>query len=535
MEWFTRVLDWRQPAVIVPVARFGVVIIGLLALVFADDRPSNASIVALAAVAILASVPVKSAAGRWIQVTLEAGVASAIIAAGAPHTNAFLPYLVVPSFAAGIQSGLLPALTTSLTSLLVFGSVNLMNKDSGSTALTTPVAQWIAVGLLAGLLSGWARSLLQQERRTTTSYATAHHLLTELRDVSRELPTGLDEVSLSQQVLAELDDVLEFDRGAVYTRDTSGVINPLAYRGADRLDWNPASGHENWQAAFVTSNPIQRDEAISAHMPGFSGYFPMRLGERTIGLVAVERDAAPWSARNLDDAQAIVDEAALRIETGQLFSEVRSIATVEERRRLAREIHDGIAQEIASLGYVVDDLSASSHDEGVGSALHSLRGELTRIVSELRLSIFDLRTDVQPSAGLGAALSSYVRSMSTGTGITMHMVLDESALRLPIEAETEVLRIAQEAITNARRHARARNLWVTCRVDPPVAFLRIADDGQGLGSPRGDSFGMEIMRERAERLGAQLSIRQRVGGGTVVELSLGAPVVVDATLAEDTG
>jgi signal transduction histidine kinase len=366
--------------------------------------------------------------------------------------------------------------------------------------------------------------MLQRERRATTSYATAHQLLTELRDVSRELQTGLDEVSLSQQVLAALDESRPFDRGAVYTRDLSGIISPLAYRGADRLNWNPASQMSFWDDAFRTSSPLQRDEAITADSAGFSAYFPMRLGERTIGLVAVERESAPWSARNLDAAQEVVDDAALRIETGQLFSEVRSIATVEERRRLAREIHDGIAQEIASLGYVVDDLSARSDDDGVSQDLLSLRGELSRIVSELRLSIFDLRSDVQPSAGLGAALSNYVRSMSTGTGITMHLVLDESSLRLPIEIETEVLRIAQEAITNARKHARARNLWVTCRVDPPRAFLRIADDGQGLGSPRGDSFGMEIMHERASRIGAELLIRQRVGGGTVVEVSLGEPV-----------
>ena len=74
-----------------------------------------------------------------------------------------------------------------------------------------------------------------------------------------------------------------------------------------------------------------------------------------------------------------------------------------------------------------------------------------------------------------------MRSVGTGSGLTVHLVLDESAYRLPIEAETELLRVAQEAITNARKHARARNLWVTCRVDPPRAFLRIADDGKGLG------------------------------------------------------
>ena len=525
MDRVERLTDWRQPAVIVPLGRFGVLALCLVAGLLTLQRPAAESVLALLVIAILASIPINALAGRWIQVLLEATFSTALIAAGVPQTEVLLPYLVVPAFAAGFRIGVVPALVTTLTSLFTFVGVRLIDNDADEVARASVIVQWLGVALTAGLMSGWARSLLQRERRATTAYATAHRLLTELRDVSRELPTGLDEVSLSQQVLASLDGSLSFDRGAVYARDPGGTISPLAYRGADRLNWNPSSELSLWEEAFQITAPIQRGDAITADSAGYSAYFPIRLGERTIGLVAVEREAAPWSARSLEAAQAIVDEAALRIETGQLFSEVRSIATVEERRRLAREIHDGIAQEIASLGYVVDDLSARSEDDGVSEDLLTLRGELSRIVSELRLSIFDLRSDVQPSTGLGAALSSYVRSMSTGSGITMHLVLDESSLRLPIEVETEVLRIAQEATTNARKHARARNLWVTCRVDPPRAFLRIADDGQGLGSPRGDSFGMEIMHERATRIGAELLIRQRVGGGTVVELVIGDSAV----------
>ena len=90
----------------------------------------------------------------------------------------------------------------------------------------------------------------------------------------------------------------------------------------------------------------------------------------------------------------------------------------------------------------------------------------------------------------------------------MHLVLDESTDRLSVETETELLRIAQEAITNARRHSRARNLWVTCRVNPKCAYMRVADDGRGLGSPRIDSYGLDIMRERAGRLGVDLSVRE---------------------------
>jgi signal transduction histidine kinase len=82
--------------------------------------------------------------------------------------------------------------------------------------------------------------------------------------------------------------------------------------------------------------------------------------------------------------------------------------------------------------------------------------------------------------------------------------------------EAELLRIAQEAVTNARRHAGARNLWVSCTINPPAAQLSIVDDGRGMGRPRPDSFGMEVMRERAERIGGVLQVAPREGGGTVV-------------------
>jgi signal transduction histidine kinase len=109
-----------------------------------------------------------------------------------------------------------------------------------------------------------------------------------------------------------------------------------------------------------------------------------------------------------------------------------------------------------------------------------------------------------------------------GSHFTVHLVLDESPTRLSIDAETELLRIAQEAITNARKHANAQNLWVTCSVNPPQAVLRIEDDGKGLGAPRDDSFGLEVMRERAERVGAQITVSNRAQGGTQVEVTLGS-------------
>ncbi len=122
-----------------------------------------------------------------------------------------------------------------------------------------------------------------------------------------------------------------------------------------------------------------------------------------------------------------IDAQALRLDTALVFDEIRTMATTDERQRLAREIHDGIAQEIASIGYVVDGMAASTSNPEMVSGLRTLRSELSRVVADLRLSIFDLRSDVSPTSGLGAALSDYVRQVGAKSDLTVHLTLKEAA------------------------------------------------------------------------------------------------------------
>jgi signal transduction histidine kinase len=508
------------------IVRFGVLaLVGLLCYLngLAGATVPVRQLAMLAGVAVLVSLPLPR---RWTflrwRPLLEAVAAAGIIGLTDPLQTALLPYLIVPPLAAGLISGVgFALLASALSTAALVGARVAVGGNVGGSGTVQAVAPWVGIGLATGIVGGWARRVTAREREATSTYVTAHGLLTRLREVARALPTGLDEVALAQQVLATMSDAIEFDRGALYGSAGGGVLMPLAYHGADHIEWVPDIDEGVWARVWDSGRPLQQSGTFTDPSSGHSAVLALSLGDRRVGLVGIERSGGPWGRRERARAQQMADEAALRIDTGQLFSEVRALATVEERRRLAREIHDGVAQEVAALGFVVDDLSAHTADPEVKSGLRGLRDELTRIVSELRLSIFDLRSDVQPSAGLGAALTGYVRSVGTGSGLTVHLVLDESPYRLPIEAETEILRVAQEAITNARKHARARNLWVTCRVDPPRAFLRVADDGRGMGTPRTDSFGLDVMRERTARLGATLTIRQRVGGGTVVEVTLG--------------
>jgi signal transduction histidine kinase len=286
--------------------------------------------------------------------------------------------------------------------------------------------------------------------------------------------------------------------------------------------------------AWLSQRPRRVSTRFSGE-PGSGLVLPLTIGLRTFGLIGLETAVEGAFQRPFDALETVVAEAALRLGTALLFEEVRGVATAEERRRLAREIHDGIAQELSYLGYVVDDVAATARSRPTGDGdsgsdeldekFGELRSEISRIVGELRMSIYDLRSEVSTQGGLGAALSDYVRSVARQSGITVHLSLSLAPDRLPAETEAELLRIAQEAVTNARRHADADNLWVSLEVDPPGALLRIEDDGRGLGDPREDSVGIAIMRERAARLRTTVRIGSRSPSGTSVEVEL--PVAGD--------
>ena len=240
---------------------------------------------------------------------------------------------------------------------------------------------------------------------------------------------------------------------------------------------------------------------------------PLVAGVRTIGLVAIEADAAgAYPPPVVKRIREVTGPAALRLEAALLFDEVRSLATNEERQRLAREIHDGVAQELVMVGYGIDNALAAL-PEGADQAAEELRGlraEVTRVITELRMSLFELRSEVDRHSGLAAAIGEYARTVGAQAGLRVHQSLDESTARLPAATEAELLRIAQEAITNARKHAGPTNLWVSCTVDPPFARIVVSDDGQGITDQRPDGrYGLAIMAERAERIRGRLEIKPR--------------------------
>lgn len=476
-------------------------------------------LILLTCLAVAAVLPVQSRRLRRWRPPVEALVAGLIIGSVEPYDPSLLPYLVTPGLSAGLIGGWSLALITSGATVGVLLAPSAMGADSlvGTDYLVDAV-QWSLLALVVGLLAAWVRRVQVQLPDTDESYLEATRLLTQLRDLARELSGGLDTVSLGSSLLDELRVRHGVTRGWVFGYPVGGIPVPLAAGpGVDldlAADMSPGTA---WTEAVEKGRPVSGSGLLTSDPTMSGAILPMRIRDTVVGLVAVERRGQPWSELELEDMAELSDADAVRLEAAMLFDEVRTLATAEERQRLAREIHDGVAQEVASLGYLIDDIKAQAPPQ-VAPQLVGLREELSRIVTELRYSIFDLRREIGPGASLTSVLAEHARHVSETAGIAIHMEMSESPARLRPAVESEILRIAQEAIANARRHSRASNLWVTCLVDAPDVYLRVDDDGRGLLPPRDDSFGIAIMRERAERAGCSLSVTSRPGGGTSVEV-----------------
>lgn len=489
---------------------------------------ASLQVLLVAAIAVLAQIGTTPARPVWLRYAVliaEAVAIALVVVTSAPGDRPSVVYLVVPPIVAAFAMGAagLSAAMAVEGLVLVVGTVLRLREDVPTGVVDLIVV--LAIGAALGIGAVLTSHLRERIAPTNTDYDAARRLLMSLRDVARQLPGGLEESALAQAALARFRTVLPHDRAEVVMRADGGRLLTIAREPDGGAGWSPSLSAGLWGQAWESGVAVQRLGAIDGPEIGTSracAVIPLRLGDERIGLVGLERAGGLWPVEDLSEAQSIADEAALRLDTARIFDEVRDLATLEERRRLAREIHDGIAQEVAGLGFLVDDALATATDSEVSTALHRIRDELTRIVTELRLSIFDLRTEV--GAGIGEALSAHVRAVGAEAGLTVHLVLDEDPTRLPPGVAPEILRIAQEAVANARRHAQARTLWVTYRVTDGSAFLRVADDGRGITEGRGrpDSFGLTIMRERAARIGASLTVKRRSPQGTVVELSLQA-------------
>jgi signal transduction histidine kinase len=321
--------------------------------------------------------------------------------------------------------------------------------------------------------------------------------MSQLHDLASRGEVGLDSVKLSTELVGRLREGTGASGVAVYGHAWGQPLIQLAGHG----DTTSLASHA------LGANHQRANDVLVVGMRG-AGH---QLGS------VVLRRAEGWDPDSRGTAQSVADEFALRLDTAVLFDEVRRLATTEERKRIAREMHDGVAQELVALGYVVDEIASVSEEPETLVLASGLREEISRVVAEIRYSILDLRHHVAEHR-LSGALADYVHQVTQDMDLRVNLVLDESGPALSPRTESELLRVAQEAIGNVRKHARADNLWVTLVSDGTSLLLEVEDDGIGNAQPKDRHWGLQSMHERAAGIEASLEVIPRDGGGTVVRL-----------------
>jgi signal transduction histidine kinase len=162
-----------------------------------------------------------------------------------------------------------------------------------------------------------------------------------------------------------------------------------------------------------------------------------------------------------------------------LFAGLRERAGLEERERLAREMHDGIAQEMVALGFGIDALRRTARDQGspLAEGLDDLRVEVSRVLADLRLHIADLRIAVRPDTGLGALIGARLQNFGSTSGVTTRIHLSETGFRLPAHTEVLIYRLFLQVLADARHSLNANAVEVRLNVAAPRVELWMGHDG----------------------------------------------------------
>jgi signal transduction histidine kinase len=205
----------------------------------------------------------------------------------------------------------------------------------------------------------------------------------------------------------------------------------------------------------------------------------------------------------------------------KLMFQLRESAITDERNRMAGEIHDTLAQGFTGISIqleAAEDILAASPEEALRH-IERARDLARESLGEARRSVWALRPSDLDREGLPGALQKFIERISVGAPTQVEFFLQGIPYRLQTEAAFGLLRICQEAVVNALRHAEARHVQVSLRYDPSGVKLCVQDDGLGFDEQAGKTgrgFGLVGMRQRAERIGAQFTISSEPGRGTLV-------------------
>jgi signal transduction histidine kinase len=253
---------------------------------------------------------------------------------------------------------------------------------------------------------------------------------------------------------------------------------------------------------------------------------PLNSKGRVLGTIfAITHDAREFTEQDVQLLTSIGNQIGVAVENARLYEQAQQSAIIEERSRLARELHDSVTQSLYSLTLLAEAgqrLAKAGDIERAREYLHRL-GEIgQQSLKEMRLLVYELRPLALREEGFVGALNQRLDAVERRAGVEARMVT-EGKLELPENVEEALYRIAQEALNNALKHAAPTSVEVTIRADGRRVELEVADDGRGFDLDAvegGGGMGLVSMRERAEKIGGTLQVISAAGEGTRVKVCL---------------
>ena len=408
------------------------------------------------------------------------------------------------------------------------------------------------------------------EVRDITERVEAYRLLEErveertrelatLLEVSGEVASTLELRRLLGLILQRVKGVIDYDAAAISLLDDQDQLNLFLYEGpipdSDLRSVPPfaqARGREDKvdgedlafglevvrygkpvivQDVLADTNEARtyrdRVTALLDYVPDYIGTWmgvPLTVRDRAIGMLSFDHSKPQYyTRRHADLALAFANQAAIAIENARLFEQAQSAAILEERQRLARELHDSVSQALYSIILGADAArSLLERDPGrVAEPLDYLSSLAEAGLAEMRALIFELRPESLEPEGLVVALEKRAEALKARHEIEVKTDLSGEP-RVSQGAKDALYRVAQEALHNIVKHSQATTVALRLGQDAGFVSLTVQDDGVGF-DPAGDfpgHLGLKSMRERAERLGGTLELESSPGKGTRVRMRI---------------
>ncbi len=367
-----------------------------------------------------------------------------------------------------------------------------------------------------------------RRREQATLLAIFHTLASTL-----ELQPGL--------ILEQLHEIIEYTHGGVFALEDSTLVT-LAMRGTPQLEQSaPIRIHlntpENMDALFNRHRPIRiadvwsdepqaqflrslLDEKAAVLLEGMHSWMwvPLAVRGRLIGGVGVSETTKDYfTAHHADLALSVADQSALTMVNAELYGQAQALAVLEERQSLARNLHDAVNQSLFSAGLIAEVLPRlwEQDQEEARRSLEDLRRLNRGAQAEMRVLMAELRPTMLTDANLGDLLRLLGNALLGRTDLPVAVTVTGEFI-LPAEVQVAFYRVCQEALNNVAKHAKASQVEIDLKQDGAVIELRIRDDGLGFDPKQTFSghYGLSMMRERAEAVGALLSVTSQPGHGT---------------------